>query len=105
MFLRVIFLDYPEQRVLIGAFMKIGFWWRVALRRDRGPDKAGPSSIFTRGGEPAKVIGHFYENRRLEGGRRAARPLSLRRGDPRVKLIAARRSAPTLPQDQHFHPR
>jgi len=35
--------------------------WRVALRRDRGPDEAGPSSIFIRGRELEKIMGHFHE--------------------------------------------
>jgi len=39
----------------IHPFMKMRFWWRVALRRDRGPDEAGPSSIFICGGNLEKV--------------------------------------------------
>ncbi|HVN80643.1 MAG TPA: hypothetical protein VMW38_16725 [Terriglobia bacterium] len=33
--------------------------------RDRGPDKAGPSSIFICGGELEKVLGYFHKNMRF----------------------------------------
>ncbi len=34
----------------------------TVTRRDRGPDKAGPSSIFIDRGDLIKVMEHFYEN-------------------------------------------
>jgi hypothetical protein len=45
-----------------GTSVKMRFCWRVALCRDRGPDGAGPSSIFIYGGEPEMVMGYNYES-------------------------------------------
>ena len=56
-------------------------------------------AIFLRGRELDEVMGHFYENGRLKVD------AALRRGDPGAKLIAARRSAPTLPARPSFHRR
>ena len=47
--------------------MKMRFWWRVArvtavTRCDRGPDKAGPSSIFIRGGELEEFMAFFLKH-------------------------------------------
>ncbi len=46
-------------------------WWWAAHRRARGPDKAGPSSIFIRDGELEKIMGSSLENP-LRGGGGAA---------------------------------
>ena len=51
------------------SFMKMSFWWRVALRRDLGPDKAGPPAFSLTVVTMNKVMGHFYamELLRLHG--------------------------------------
>ncbi|HVN81701.1 MAG TPA: hypothetical protein VMW38_22130 [Terriglobia bacterium] len=60
--------------------MKMRFWWRVVrvtavTRCDLGPDEAGPSSIFMRGGELERSWGTLL---RIRFGRVVA---ALRRGD------------------------
>jgi len=36
-------------------------WWKATLCRDHGPYGEGPSSVFIRGGELEKVMGHFHD--------------------------------------------
>jgi hypothetical protein len=53
----------------------------AALRRDRGPDEAGPSSIFIRGGELEKVMRHSYENG-LKGHKKIAQGTAGEKQEP-----------------------
>jgi hypothetical protein len=50
----------------------------AALCRDRGPDKAGASSIFIRDGELEKIMWHFHENAVVGGGSRSVATLIAR---------------------------